>query len=92
MTHSKAVANKKFRIKSGFKHPQIETFAGNIIHVEDYWDIVSGKSWKSSQGNAACIIYSIRSAMNDLPIDDEVVYGKIGPYGHLVHINELEEI
>ncbi len=32
----------------------------------------------------------MRSSMNGLPIDDEVVYGKDeGNLGHLIHVSEL---
>lgn len=60
------------------------------ILIEDWWDRVSGTSWMFSDGNPACIKYALRSAAADLPIDNEVLYGKIDGIGHLVHISELE--
>ena len=44
-------------------------------------------------GNPACLVYAMRSATQDqdIPLDDEVLYGKIGSLGHLVHISEIEE-
>jgi hypothetical protein len=36
------------------------------------------------------LIYSFRVGYSGLPLDDEVLYGKIGPFGHLVHISEIE--
>lgn len=63
---------------------------GAIFHIEDWWDRVSGGSWQVSIGNPAALQYSLRSVANDLPIDDEVVYGKIEGLGHLVHVSEIE--
>lgn len=59
--------------------------------VEDWWDRVAGKSWMDSDGNPACIDYALRSAHAALPIDNEVVYGKVGRIGCLVHVSELGE-
>lgn len=30
--------------------------------------------------------------MSQLPLDNEVLYGKVGQFGHLVHISEIEEL
>lgn len=64
---------------------------GERFLLEDWWDRVGGKSWKFSEGNPACMIYAIRSVADQLPADDEVVYGKIGTLGHLIHVSELAE-
>lgn len=61
-------------------------------HVEDWIDRVAGKSWMDCQGNPACLNYAVRSAMNEFPLDDNVLYGKIEGLGHLIHISELMEI
>jgi hypothetical protein len=70
---------------------------GEVIVIEDWWDKVAGKSWMDSDGNPACIKYAIRTGESQVlegkikvPIDNEVLYGKIGCFGHLVHIEELE--
>lgn len=60
-------------------------------NVEDWWDRVAGKSWMDAQGNPAAIMYGMRSAHASLPIDNEVVYGKIGSLGHLVHVSEIQQ-
>jgi hypothetical protein len=67
-------------------------FAGQDYRLEDWWDheLVGGKSWMFSDGNPACLMYAIRAAEDGLPTDNEVVYGKIGSLGHLVHTSELE--
>ena len=64
--------------------------AGSDYRVEDWWENVSGKSWMFSQGNMACIKYAVRNAKDNLPVDNDVLYGKIGAFGHLVHITEIE--
>ena len=62
--------------------------------VEDYWDRISGQgNWKEAadRGNMASVIYAMRVKLEGLPTDDEVLYGKIGPFGHLIHISELAQ-
>ena len=64
---------------------------GAEYRIEDYWQNVAGMSWMVAQGNPACLIYAMRAGFNGLPIDNEVVYGKVGGLGHLVHTSELGE-
>lgn len=86
---SSKFAGKTVKIKAGATHPQVPNFAGSDYEVEEYWDKLTGKSWMDSDGNPACIFYAIRAAENHLPMDDNVVYGKIGCFGHLVHVSEI---
>lgn len=81
MKHSEAspLANKRVEIVSG-------VLAGNSILIEDWWDRVVGKSWMNCDGNPACLAYAMREPT---PLDDEVVYGKIGGSGTLVHVTML---
>jgi hypothetical protein len=79
-------------------HTEPHPLAGETVlvyddsfQVEDWWDRFYGKSWMVSEGNIAAYQYAIRSALAGLPIDDEVVYGKIGDFDHLVHVSELGE-
>lgn len=84
-------AGKTVKIKDGFNDPYngpIE--AGTEYHVEGYWDEITGKSWMFSDGNPACLNYAMRSAIS-LPLDNNVLYGKIGAFGFLVHTSEVEE-
>lgn len=60
--------------------------AGRQFVVEDWWDRIVGRSWMTCDGNPACLAYAMRE---DTPIDDEVVYGKIGGAGFLVHASML---
>lgn len=88
MNHNEkhVLANKKVKIEKG-------QLAGNEIVIEDWWDRVYGKSWMFEQGNPACLQYAIRTGLQEhrVPSDDEVIYGKIGNLGHLVHVSELSD-
>jgi len=57
--------------------------------VEDWASRVFGKSWLDMQGNPSCLVYAARGGFGDLPTDDNVVYGKIGRFGFLMHESEL---
>lgn len=78
------------KIKPEVLHPQDKNFGGSEYRVEGYWDELTGKSWMHSDENPACLVYAVRSAFADLPMDDNVLYGKVGQFGHLVHISEIE--
>lgn len=65
---------------------------GQEFVVEDWHINVMGKSWMFCDGNPACLKYAMRSAMSGLPTNNEVVYGKVGPFGHLIHVSELGEV
>ncbi len=67
------------------------SLAGQEIRIEGLWKDITGKSWMDSNGNPACIVYAMRSAADNLPTDDNVYYGKIGHFGHLVHESELDK-
>ena len=69
--------------------PDPDELNGKEFVVEDYWENVAGKSWMVCGGNPACLKYAMRGALSGLPVDNEVVYGKVGPFGHLVHVSEL---
>lgn len=65
---------------------------GQEFVIEDWWENVSGKSWMLCNGNPACLKYAMRGSMAGLPTDNEVVYGKVGLFGHLIHVSELGEV
>ena len=77
------MAGKTVTITSG-------EYVGNEYRVEDLWDRVYGASWMDADGNPAAMQYGIRSGFGELPLDDEVLYGKIGAFGHLVHVSEID--
>ncbi len=64
-------------------------FGGAEYIIEDWHDIVMKISWKHDLRNPACLDYAVRAAKGDLPIDNEVLYGKIGLYGKLIHISQI---
>jgi hypothetical protein len=65
--------------------------AGQKFRVEDWWDRVGGFPWNSTRAadNWACKDYAARVGDEQLPRDDEVLYGKVGPYGKLIHASQL---
>lgn len=64
-------------------------FKGEEYRIEDWWHKITGNSWMYSEGNPACLNYAIRSSQEDLPLDDQVLYGKIGALGYLIHESEI---
>lgn len=69
--------------------PDPDRLDGQAFQIEDWWENVSGGSWMDAVGNLACLKYAMRSAFANLPTDNEVVYGKVGGLGHLIHVSEL---
>jgi hypothetical protein len=65
---------------------------GQKYRLEDWWDRVTGGSWMNAVGNPAAIKYAMRNGFAGLPLDDEVVYGKVDGLGHLLHVSELEDV
>ena len=64
-------------------------YDGKQFRVEDWWDRLSDTSWGDSVGNPAALQYAFHAGFHGLPGNDEVVYGKIGPFGHIVHVEEV---
>ena len=83
------LAGQACTIVSESSAPFIGDLKGKTIAIEDWWDRVTGGSWMDANGNPAAMLYGIRSGILGLPADDEVLYGKIGGLGILVHISEL---
>lgn len=83
MIHENAspLAGKTVRIAGG-------RLAGSDYVVEDWWDRVAGRSWMHCDGNPACLEYAVASRT---PIDNEVLYGKVGGAGKLIHISDIGE-
>lgn len=81
-------AHKTVKIKDSVFPFNGAYFAGQNFRIEDWWDI-DGESWRNSKAVAA-YIYRLRAEKFGLPMDDEVIYGKMGNFGHLMHISELE--
>lgn len=77
---------------AGGGHPQIARSADGPVDfvVEDWWDRLTGGSWMPATGNPAAMVYGMRAGFAGLPPDDDVLYGKVGAFGHLVHVSELQ--
>jgi hypothetical protein len=67
------------------------TFAGESYRIEDWWDRIAGRSWMYCDGNPACLEYAIRSGAEGDLISNEVVYGKIGMFGKLIHVRHFPQ-
>lgn len=85
-------AGTTVKIRAGVVDPlQHMVVGGADYQVEDWWLNIARKSWEYCHGNPAAIQYALRIGMSpSVPIDDEVLYGKIDGVGHLVHISEIE--
>ena len=73
-----------YRITSG-------TYKDSEFVLEGLCKDVIGRTWSDHRGNPACLQYVIRTVHDQLPVDDNVYYGKIGMLGHLVHSSEIGE-
>ena len=63
-----------------------------LIIIEDTDEAVFGESWKTRDGNPACIQYAVRRGFTKaIQGDGKVYYGKINGLGELVHETELIE-
>lgn len=93
MKHSEShpLAGKTVKINGSVDPVQQAVVDGAEFRVEDWWDRLGSGSWMFANGNPAALHYAMRSMKNGLPLDDEVVYGKIGSFGHIVHVSELSE-
>jgi hypothetical protein len=88
--HTESSELKGKTVKLPADKASLKDLAGQEYRVEDWWDIVTGGSWMFAEGNPAALGYAMRSGMaSDIPMNDEVLYGKVGPFGHLIHISEL---
>jgi hypothetical protein len=60
------------------------------FRIEDWWDRLAGESWRETRGNPAVLQYAARASACGLPVNDDVVYGKVGALGYLLHVSEIE--
>ena len=87
------LAGKTVILKDSVVHLQYPNIGGSEFRVEDWWDRVYGSSWMDATGNPAALVYAMRTGLENrhVPTDNEVVYGKYGPFGCLIHVCEIEE-
>jgi len=91
---SHPLAGRTVRLVNAQDPVQGQVVAGTEFVLEDWVDTMErgdGRSWMDMDGNWAASHYAMRAGMTGLPLDDEVVYGKIGPFGHMVHETEIGE-
>lgn len=81
------LAGKTVKLKDGIPPFINGEAAGAKFTVEDWAVNVLGQSVWSANGNPAAMEYAIRSVT--LPIDNDVIYGKVGGFGHFVHDSEI---
>jgi hypothetical protein len=92
-TASHPLADKVVRLNSKAADPARGIVTEDAVyHIIDWWDLLTGKSWGDSDGNFAAMHYGMRMGLTEGPWDDEVVYGHIGAFGHLVHVSELGDV
>ncbi|GAB1823542.1 hypothetical protein [Herbidospora sp. RD11066] len=76
-------------------HAEPHPLAGSTIYlksgskfvVEDWWDRLA-EPWQAS-GAPVAVAYKVRAEAAGLPLDNEVIYGKIGN-GLLIHETEID--
>lgn len=78
-------AGQTVKIRTDVAH-----LGGTEFDVEDWWINVAGVSWMNADANPAAMQYGMRSGFAGLPIDDDVLYGKVNGLGYLVHVSEIE--
>ena len=89
-------AGQTMRVKQGVGNNLFwRDMSGQDFVVEDWCENVLGCSWMYANGNQVALEYAMRHSAygenNNVPLfSNDVVYGKIGPFGHLFHVNELE--
>ena len=71
-----------------------EELSGKMFRIEDWFENVIGCSWMNANGNPTALEYAMRTGLtanNNVPIfSNDVLYGKVGMFGHAFHVNELE--
>ena len=91
-------AGQTMKVKQGVGNSSFgQDMSGQDFVAEDWCENVLGRSWMHANGNPAALEYAIRHTAygdnNNVPLlGNDVVYGKIGEFGHLFHVNELEVI
>jgi hypothetical protein len=95
ITHPKQhpLSGMTVKLNSSAHDPQREMIEpGMEFAVEDWYDRIGNGSWYAGVQTWATQWYCKRQMTTFIPLDNEVVYGKIGHLGHLVHVTELGEV
>lgn len=72
--------------------PSYETIelSGEEFVVDDWWDRVNGASWQDSTDKLSFTYNARQARAGYLPMDDEVLLGRIGNKEVLVHLAEID--
>lgn len=91
MREKHPLAGQTVRLKDGIGKFLQGDAGGAEFRVEDWAENVLGRSVWAANGNPGAIEYAIRTGTNGkhTPIDNNVVYGKVGLFGHFVHDSEI---
>ena len=90
------LAGRTVKIKNGVGISSFkEELSEKEFVIEDWAENVFGCSWMYADGNPTALEYAMRSAFsgsnNNVPtFSNDVLYGKVGMFAHLFHVNELE--
>lgn len=82
------LAGKRVRLRTWDGDP----LNGQINVVEDWWANVKGPQETSADESPAMLHYMVRSELCRLPVDELVVYGKVGALAYIVHEREIEAV
>lgn len=85
------LAGQTVRLKDSIGRFMTGEADGAEFVVEDWADSVMGCSIWALNGNPAALEYAVRIGANgnNVPIDNNSVYGKVGGFGHIVHDSEI---
>lgn len=85
------LAGQTVILQAGTRGPLGEDASGALYRIEDWADRIWNQSWQTMRGNPTAIIYAARSALSGLPLDDDVIYGKVSGFAFLAHTSEIIE-
>jgi hypothetical protein len=87
MTHTEPHSHSNQLVAIIDPHTLVPT--GELYRIEDWYDRLGQGTWIEGVGNFACMKYAKHVSQWGLPLDNEVVYGKINGLGYLYHVSEL---
>lgn len=87
------LARKKVKLNLLAEYPPFTNlnpiFSGDVFIVEDWADNALGKKWED-QNTFTTVSFDERT--RNLDVDDDVIYGHVNGYGHLVFASELGDL
>lgn len=89
-------AGKKVKVKDGVGNSSFgDDMSGADFVIEDWCANIWGESWMDMTSNPTALEYAFRTGSyggnnNVPPFSNDVLYGHVGTFAHLFHVNELE--